>query len=174
MAHTILTQEQLRNEWSTFTQQENWPEGLNRQKGFILIGNPGVGKTYFMKAFHEHRKPNRRRGWELDHFSLNTQVRQLGSINLQYYDHDFYLDDFGADVKTVTVYGTPTEPIVDLISGRYDKWQNAMMGIGELRLSFISTNLTPDHFVNVYGERIWSRIQEMCNVIFITGENLRK
>lgn len=169
MTHTILTQEEV----NTIVDQEKWPEGLDRHKGFILIGNPGVGKTYFMKNFHELRKSNRRRGWELDHFNLNSQVRQHGSINLQYYDHDLYLDDFGADAKSVTVYGSNMDPVVDLISGRYDKWQNAMRGIGELRLTFISTNLIPGDIASIYGERMWSRIQEMCNVIFITGQDLR-
>lgn len=46
------------------------------------------------------------------------------------------------------------------------------MNINKKRL-FISTNLTPEQFEEKYGDRIFSRICEMCEFVELTGPDRR-
>jgi GTPase SAR1 family protein len=171
----VITQQELQEKWSMMIDQETWPENWSKEKGFILIGNPGVGKTYFMEAFHKNRKENFRQGWKLDPSSSKEGIiNNKGIIPGMWLDHDLYFDDFGLDGDRLLVYGTEVKPGSELIFNRYAKWKKEKEYSKKPQLTFLTTNFTPETLEQVVGVRVWDRITEMCNVVLITGESLRK
>ena len=157
--------------------EQNWAsQGLDPNKGIILIGNPGVGKTYAMREWAKTKKI----GWghpglpsvykELRDLSTKlifTKCELLGPNYLLQFieEHEMWLDDLGYESTECVSYGTRFSPIQDLIFHRHKLFPT--------RKTSFTTNYTIPQLEQKYGQGVASRIQEMCNVIIVTGKDRR-
>ena len=158
---------------SVLTDKTNWETlGLNPNKGYILFGNPGVGKTYAMREEAKTQKV----GWghpalygfkDLSSKSIFAKCETLGPNYLNQFceDHEMWLDDLGFEPTECNSYGTKFIPMQDLIFNRHKLFP--------LRKTRFTTNYTPDQLETKYGKAIISRLTEMCNFIVVTGEDRR-
>jgi len=171
--HTVNQNELL----DLLLDQSKWTEkGLDPSKGFILMGKVGVGKTYAMHKFAETQKI----GWghpklpfiygypeDSDIKSVEYLCAKHGSDYLKTFTlHDMYIDDLGTEVTYNKNYGTDLNLGMELLTVRHK--------IKDEYKTYITTNYPPDLMIERYTERVWSRLQEMCNVIIVTGKDLRK
>lgn len=149
-------------------------------KGILLCGNYGVGKTWLMKLFQKNQR-------QVYHIHNAKEVADLyqseGDESIQDYlqKHKnafndpgvFYqqfaalcIDDIGAEDKKNN-YGNKRNVIGDIIEMRYHK---QLMGIW----FHGSTNLTSAQIKEYYGGRVISRLRETVNFIELGGNDRRR
>lgn len=134
-------------------------------KGLLLKGGYGVGKTSIMRAIKTIYP---------DIFGLKSVIDIV-----QYFDvegspvvrrfaekGDFCFDDLGTE-KQGKNYGNSQNIMKDILELRYNKYR---IGVK----THITTNLNHEQFKERYGERLESRLHEMFNVLVFTGEDQRK
>jgi DNA replication protein DnaC len=151
-----------------------------RQRGILLIGPKGVGKSICMKVFAKLSKDTNRRFKTVTALKLKDLVvdkAPLLEIKEEYGDgcmSDLYIDDLGVGASDQNAFGNVVNIISELIFDR------ANLFVNERRLTHFSTNLATKQPGNdntiekLYGDRSWDRIKEMCDVIVWPGESLRK
>lgn len=146
-------------------------------KGLCLIGGTGSGKTKRMEFLSNAvgiKMLNAREmcavwrdmeGNEADFqkYCLADGVRY--SIVPKYF-HDLIIDDIGTEAQTYNAYGTAVDVMRDIIlpirHGQFPRWR-----------TFITTNLNKEELKNRYGERVYSRLNEMCVFFPLTHEDRR-
>ena len=128
-------------------------------KGLFIFGGTGTGKTYALYALTV------KFGMKIRNYS-NILERVYNDLNNKYYylksisdDKYVVIDDIGTEKHTE--YNQ--DILYTLINDVY---------MAKKRL-FISTNLTPEEFEEKYGERIFSRLCEMCEFVEFTGPDKR-
>ncbi len=140
-------------------------------KGIYLVGRCGVGKTLIMTAAKALRIPEGKFGFISCNQVVNeynTKGRERGGIIevQKYMKRSWCFDDLG------------TEPMGNSY-GKEDVFTTLLTQRAELYTSnqmrtFITSNFVPDDLQARYGERIVSRIHQMCNIIAIGGNDRRK
>lgn len=144
-------------------------------RGLLLIGTPGTGKTFLLRAISEMfdipittaRKIERT---VQDEFSFRDLIR----LNLPRWSevprhwNDLIVDDIGSEESVVKGFGSNYYPVAEAIQLRYDAF------VGRGWVTHFSTNLSPDSLQKRYGERCLSRLCEMCVPVVVTGEDRRK
>ena len=143
-----------------------WLTGDSSKFAAVLCGGCGNGKTTFVKAFQNllcylnipvpdgHGKV-----WGL----RLCDAREIAGIARTDYPAFLTLvripmlaiDDVGIEPLEVMEYGNVANPIVELLTKRYD----------EQLFTILTTNLTPDGIRKRYGDRIADRLNEMAIVI---------
>lgn len=169
-----INQNHLSDLLSDETQWES--RGLDPAKGIILIGNPGVGKTYGMKEWARTKKI----GW--GHPNLPSEYKDLRDLSTKLVfakceqhgpsyliqfaeDHEMWLDDIGFEPTECNSFGTKFIPIQDLLFYRHQLFPR--------RKTHLTSNYTLDQLGEKYGPAIVSRIKEMCNVVYVEGIDRR-
>lgn len=150
--------------------------GLDPNKGYLLFGNPGVGKTSAMREEAKTQKI----GWghpnlpsvysdfrDLSSKFLFSKCEQMGSNYLNQFseDHEMWLDDLGFEPTECNSFGTKFIPMQDLIFYRHKLFPR--------RKTNFTTNYTIEQLEQKYGSAIVSRLREMCNFIIVTGKDRR-
>jgi predicted ATPase len=149
-------------------------------KGIMLAGNFGVGKTWFMKLFAR----NQRQCFTLknakdiaDQFGNNGEdglmeyvVKPKNPVNDQgvfYHTHlGLCIDDLGTeDLKNH--FGNKRNVIGDLIEKRYSRGNTGVF-------LHTTTNLDAMELESFYGGRVTSRMREVFNIIEMNGKDRRK
>ena len=146
-------------------------------KGLLVIGGVGVGKTDFFKVFESmfyNYSPLRFRGFSSNH--LVTEYEICSTPKDKEYFHKCYerkrlfIDDINSE-PNASNYGI-YDVVGNLLLNRYDK----------KLITFATTNfLTPDNSVNHtlealgerYGFRVYDRLFEMFNIIEFKGKSRR-
>lgn len=136
-------------------------EKLKCKKGLFLYGCTGSGKTYTLDAIAK-KTGSRVNNWvELlfeakDRISNGTVKSFIDNLT----EEDFiFLDDIGAEKST--------EWVLELLYLIIDRCYRYRLGL------FISTNLSLQNFADRYGERLMSRIAELCEVIEMREKDYR-
>ena len=155
--------------------------GFSPNKGLLIIGSIGIGKTYALKKISKEN----RKGWgslgqptmyfrdspvyeeDVTGQGISSLCNRLGQDFLRIFkDHDLYLDDLGSEKEIVNSFGNKFDPIQEILMIRYDGRNS--------HKTFMTTNLGEEEFKVRYGARVYSRIQEMCDIVIIRGgEDLR-
>ncbi len=150
-------------------------------KGILLQGKPGVGKTHLMNFFAKnplasYTLPTCKsiaekyvKGWTRD--EMNT-IEFYSSLQSAPFGHPYNQDHLGTcfgDLGTENEsknYGNTRNVMEDIVFNRYE---------AKLPFNFthFTTNLDADMIKNFYGERMLDRLREMCNVLFIDGDSFR-
>ena len=133
-------------------------------KGLILSGTYGCGKTAFAKALF--------RGWSI--FTMPDDRWILGRTQdaLDLSRGDIILDDVGAEHAVYENF-VKTESFADFIVRRYEAFMASVRkGYRPNRL-VMTTNLNETEFIDRYGGRVVSRIKEMCLATHFTGKDKR-
>ena len=144
-------------------------------KGLFLTGGTGTGKSRRMK-------------WAAAAFDIpfmgatmlcnmlmeveNESERQeiLHCANPRWNEvprhyNDLIIDDLGTEPDGLKVYGTNRDMMVDAILRRYEvfpRWK-----------THFSSNLNKEDIRKRYGERVWSRLNEMVTFVTLAGEDRR-
>lgn len=137
------------------------------KKGIFLTGDTGTGKTYALHAIRNHIKNfggncDKVENWVELLFELKDKISK-GYLRDTIYaitsNDVVFIDDIGAEKQTE--WGQ--EMLYLIINRMYESE----------RTLFIATNLTFAEFSEKYGDRLTSRICEMCEMHETTGEDKR-
>ena len=143
---------------------------INQKRfGILLCGVPGNGKTTLMLAirslinflditdsYNEKMSVYRIDAREIARLS-NEDFAKFEKIRSK---KMLAIDDMGLEPAEVMDYGNILNPVVDLLSYRYD----------EQLFTIVTTNLKPEEIRQKYGDRIADRFNEMMErIIFYNG-----
>lgn len=154
-------------------------------KGLLICGSVGSGKTKLMDVFAINKRQNYEvvSAMELGNlfarksdeggFDIIKQFSEVHRPLLPKHEDNLWqeklglcIDDIGTEEDRVN-YGNKSNVIAEIIAGRY---ANKMLG---REMTHITTNLGPKGIEARYGSRIWSRMQEMFNVVELGGIDRR-
>ena len=145
----------------------NWPKlGLDPNKSLLLMGRPGVGKTYFIKQWIAHHG---RAIHELSAYDIELKFKRSVDVSTPSFSFsDMLIDDLGIESTHVNIYGTVYYPLKQVLFERHREY----LGSSKL-LTHITTNLNIKQIRERYDERILDRLFEMCNFVVVTGTSYR-
>jgi len=158
-------------------------DGRSLDKGLLLTGNVGCGKTIAMHVFkslsaggdrsfgfietsHVVRMVNDEGLGVIDRYGRSSFVSNQGILDRKS-PLRFCFDDLGLESTVSKVYGNSTNVMADILLDRYSMWVQHGM------ITHATTNLDPDSIEKVYGHRVRNRIKEMMNLIVVEGGSLR-
>ena len=141
-------------------------EGLEIGKGILLIGNVGTGKTLLMRALRAAMSDI----WGVQ-FGIKPcaeLVRDFGDCGYEAVEkwmtaRHACFDDIGTEGEAIH-FGKRTMVLSEIIESRYHRLTN-----GTTCWSHFTTNLGAAEMKAMYGERAYSRIIHMCNVVMLGG-----
>jgi DNA replication protein DnaC len=136
-------------------------KSIEEDKGIFIFGNTGTGKTYIMHAL-ANKKSVEVDNWVmlLAEFRSSMQRGNYYDDLVEYTGSDYvFIDDIGAEKTSDFVI----EFLYIVINKRYEN----------MKRTVISTNLTLAEFGDRYGDRILSRIAEMCVFLELKGADKR-
>jgi len=147
-------------------------DGSSLSKGVMLTGNCGTGKTLMMQSAQKIYNYFPDKSFM---FATCGQVvadynkpKEKGGDNAisRYKQGDWCFDDFGTE-EMGSHFGK-VEVMREVILRRYE------MFINYGNKTHFTSNLTPAMIEERYGERVMSRLKEMCNISIVTGADRRK
>lgn len=141
--------------------------GLDQNKGIILAGPTGCGKTTLMKLYannmHQSYSVISCRKVGYDFAEQGFKAIEVYSQNFRGLENPFgqkefgmCFDDLGTDEERRR-YGDKVNAMEEILLGRYDNVP--------FRFTHITTNLTVEQMGDIYGPRVRSRMSEMFNLI---------
>jgi DNA replication protein DnaC len=154
---------------------------LNLDKGILLFGGVGVGKTTLMQMFAQNQAFSyrivscRQVGADfikdgedaLSRYSSNYDI----PVNSNPYGHQvigYCFDDLGTERSDIKHYGNSKNVMTDILLNRYDSKLDP-------RSTHITTNLSAEEIEATYGTRVIDRIRERFNLItFDNGAKSRR
>jgi len=160
---------------------ENQDGDLN--KGILLIGKIGPGKTVLMKSFidlwnyYVHKYSNS----PILQPDNQNRIKQITAHNLfnrslslkttaerewlnKLLSSILYIDDLGKEEESANDFGTKKKPLSQALTFRYENG----------KLTFATGNYSIDKtYSKIYGKAVADRMVQMFNVIRIDGESRR-
>jgi DNA replication protein DnaC len=148
-------------------------------KGVLIIGGIGTGKTCIMKLFNEVLKNKNIRyfifadardisfdfmckGYAATEKYYKIELSREDSITTKY--PNLIIDDLGIENAFINYYGTQEDVISNILFLRHSK----------KTLTCATTNLSLDMLKKRYGERLFDRFKEMFDIFYLTGKSKRK
>lgn len=140
--------------------------------GLLLCGVPGNGKTTLMRAIQSLFGILDLKDDYNNHLGLViVDAREIARINKDNYElYKIYcnkpmlgIDDLGLEPTEVLDYGNVLNPVIDLLSHRYN----------EQLFTVITTNLQPKQIREKYNDRIADRFNEMMTKIIFKNPSYR-
>lgn len=135
---------------------------LQQRRGWVMMGRPGAGKTrraaIISKLLSIPMRSARDMVLEICSTKITTEsiraIAGLGTCRItgRAREQDLIIDDLGIELPRATFFGTPIDPMSEMLSIRLDLWPHVR--------TYITTNLEQAALAERYGERIWSRLNE--------------
>ena len=155
------------------------PGLLDAEKGLLLYGPIGTGKSTLLKGLQQYaaktaRYCNGRKCATFQFISaaeIALQFSEKGIIGLNRYTdrecmYNLAIDEVGREPLDAKHFGTGINVIQTILQLRYEQRYSF--------LTHMTTNLDPDtEFAGRYGDYIADRVKEMFNVIKLEGESRR-
>ena len=141
------------------------------RKGWILYGPTGTGKTVRARLAREFAGVEVVTARHLFDELITLpfyQASRIGSLTIssRMKGSDLIIDDLGTEPQTATIYGNVRNPMAELLEERYEVWPHIR--------TYMTTNLTSQEIEERYGERVVSRLSEMCGTMLLYGADRRK
>jgi DNA replication protein DnaC len=151
--------------------REKFVQIKSSKKGIFIHGSVGVGKTHAMFALK--KQYDTENPYRMAIFWNTGELLQSSRADMDRNGYDkvrameslmeteglIFLDDIGAESPS----GWVLEQLYTLINSRYMS----------MKPMILSSNLSIEKIAEVLGDRIASRIVEMCDVVELTGEDKR-
>jgi len=153
---------------------------MNLNKGILLVGPVGTGKTDLMESFQGYCSEV----IQMNGFQMYTAAEIVDGVkvNGMEFMREFsenskdniqriktcYVDDIASKNEKAKNYGNDANVIEDFISIRYNIFKRYR------KLTHFSTNIYPIDLKKLYDARIIDRLIEMCNILELTGPSRRK
>jgi ATPase family associated with various cellular activities (AAA) len=149
--------------------------GLDLDKGILLTGPVGCGKTTLMNLMRFVPPPERNhimkscRDVSFEFIQEGYEViNRYSKMSFNNSHPKIYcFDDLGAE-QSLKYYGNECNIMAEILLSRYDLFVSQNM------LTHITTNLSASEIENAYGSRLRSRMREMFNLIAFEGKMLDK
>lgn len=149
----------------------------NLNAGVYIAGKTGTGKSWALEIMSAYctidpivvniNNENRMLQWKnIRTDSICDTYTRIGTIE-EYKDRPVLgLQDFGSEPTESMYMGNRIDPIRQLIEYRGDR---------EDKITLITSNIPPNHQAinNRYGDRVASRLNEMCNFLLLNGKDRR-
>ncbi len=148
---------------------------LNPAKGILLLGPVGCGKTAAMRYFERLASPPYRLlpARDVARRFLTEGFAVLNHFGADSYGHRHYGGAYGADPRhpmaycfddlgveqNARLYGNECNVLAEILLDRYDQFVRYQMR------THLTTNLNATELETLYGDRLRSRLREMCNVV---------
>jgi len=145
-------------------------------KGIGLVGRTGSGKTITMHILNDFIKIDEikyKRGKDMVNLKFKmesalviaSEYAQQGDVIIQKYSNfaNLCIDDLGAENSEKSYFGNKVNVIQEIIENRYN---NGLM------IHFTS-NLNMDLIQKTYGDRVYSRLYDACNVLTLNDCDFR-
>jgi len=140
--------------------------GINLNKGILLTGPIGCGKTslmtllrYFEKA--EHRffiKSCREVSFEFIKEGYDTIHKYSRHSFKKHEPQTYCFDDLGTE-NNLKYYGNECNIMAEILLSRYDLFINRQL------ITHLTSNLSATEIEEAYGNRVRSRMREMFNLV---------
>lgn len=143
------------------TMNKKYKGDLN--KGILMIGNYGTGKTIIMMIIKYLIEINTDR--RLTFINCSNMYEETKDRGITYfYKRPIILDEIGRETQVIKDYGTERRPMIELLSQRYNNraW------------TFGTSNMNQSEIAEFYGGYIFDRFIEMFNIIKLDGNSRRK
>ena len=155
-------------------------KGSSLEKGLLLGGMIGVGKTWMMQLFGKNQRQvfavktaksiadtfQSEGEGSIDQFISCPKLPVNDAQNFYHSKIGLCIDDIGTE-ELKNHFGNRKNVIGDLIELRYSSGNTGP-------LLHLTTNLTMAQVKEFYGDRVGSRLRETMNIIELKGEDRRK
>jgi DNA replication protein DnaC len=139
---------------------------IDLQKGILLTGPIGCGKTSLMNLMKHVALPNNKfsvkpcRDISFEFIQDGYQIIHKYSIGQLYHSEPrtYCFDDLGTE-NNLKYFGNECNVMAEILLSRYDLF------IYKKLKTHITTNLSATEIEKQYGNRIRSRLRELCNLI---------
>jgi hypothetical protein len=154
---------------------------ISHTKGILLMGGLGVGKSHLMSFFFQNQKASYvmaqcnviESKWNTakpeDPDVINYYSGHVNGASNPYGHQEigFCFDDLGTETIPSKRFGEQKNVLNEIILNRYARKL-------DFNKTHITTNLNGDQIIELYGDRLNDRLQEMCNVIVFTSTRSRR
>lgn len=154
----------------TIGDEENCKKrNIDLNKGILLIGPVGCGKTSLMNIVQELAFPEQRY-WVKPTRDIAFEFQKDGYEIIHRYGKSkktICLDDLGVE-QNIKFYGNECNTIGEILLHRYDQFIHCKT------ITHATTNLNANELEQMYGNRVRSRLREMFNLLSFNESSVDK
>lgn len=144
-------------------------------KGVFWMGDRGVGKSFGAEFLSAYCKTDFVAANDLTDVYATDADGRAAFESLAYpcflgrkdQPKDLIIDELGKEPNPVNYFGTKVRVLEKVLQERYRLWERYGAR------TIITTNCELEELKNLYGEYIYDRVQQMCNVVAAVGDDLR-
>lgn len=137
----------------------NWCDNT-RNKGLLLCGGCGTGKTVFLTVVIPS--------------ILKLCDKCITPVNAMEITREKYPALVKKNILAIDDLGTELPISIDSYTVTFNPVQKLIEQVGNRNgVLFATTNLSTEQMVELYGERAMDRLNKMCSMVEFSGESLR-